>query len=165
MTYGPTLGALMTTTFAGSTPPRHRGRPSRRGRLAPRMVAVCAALAIAVTLAVAVGLASSAVARPVRIQPASPPQVVNAATADQPLKASVGPQLGPVSEVPHAKESVGPQLGPVSEVPGAAAAPSEESGFPWGAAAIGSGVALGLIGLAISRTRSRKRTGPAALSH
>jgi len=142
MPYGPTLGALVTTTFARSAPPRHRGRPSRRRRLAPRIVAVCAALVVAVTPAVAIGVAPSAVARPIT---APPRHVVSPGTADQPESDSGGPHLSGLR-------------------PAAAATPSESSGFAWGAVAIGSGLALGLFGLAMSRARSRKRTGPAALS-
>jgi len=143
MPYGPTLGALVTTTFARSAPPQHRRRPSRRGRLASRIVAVCAVLVVAVTPAVAMGVAPSADARPIK---APPRHVVSAAPANQPESDSRGPHLSGLR-------------------PAAAATPSQGSGFAWGAVAIGSGVALGLIGLAMSRARSRKRTGPAALSH
>jgi hypothetical protein len=157
MTYGPTLGALMTTTFARSAMARHSGRPSRSCRLAPRTVAVCAARVVAVTFAVAMGLAWSAAA-----VTAASPHVLNAATADQPL---AGPLAGRAQSLraADAKESGGSQLGPVRDVPDATVAPSEGGGFPWGAAAIG-GVALGLIGLAISRARIRTRPGPGALS-
>ena len=135
---GQLIGALTSTTLGRSAPPPRRSRPTRRhGELASRTVAVCTALAIAVTLAVAMGLASSAVARPAVQAP--PPNVVNAAAP-------------------------GPHLSGLRGMQDAAAAPSEDGGLPWGAAVIGSGVALGLIGLAISRARSRTRTGPAALS-
>jgi len=110
------------------------------------------ALAIAVILAVAVGPASSAVGG-----------------TDQPLKESGGPRLSGLREAPDPATGPGPHLSGLRGMQDAAAAPSaatpsEESGFPWAAAAIGSVVALGLIGLAISRARSRTRTGPAALS-
>jgi hypothetical protein len=136
----------MTTTVARTAPQRHPGGPSRSERLASRTVAVCTALAIVVTLAVAAELASSAVARPVVVAHGPTINGTAEATADQPLKQSGGPRLSGLRESPDT-----------------AVAPSEEGGFPWGAAVIG-GVALGLIGLAISRSRSRTRTGPAALS-
>ena len=161
MTYGPTLGALVTTTFARSAPPRHPSRPSRRGRLARRIVAVGAAVVVAVTLVVAMGLAPSAGARPIT----APPSIVaNTVTADQPPQESAGPHLSGLREMDQPlKESAGPHLSGLR--PAAAAIRSESSGLPWGVVAIGSGVALGLIALAISAGRSRKRTGPAALSH
>lgn len=159
MKYGQLIGALTITTLGRSAAPPRRGMPTRRhGGLASRTGAVCTALAIAVTLAVAVGLASSAVAAP-------PPHVANAATADQPPKGSGGPTLSGLREADEPlKKFGGPHLSGLREAPDAAAAPSEEGGFPWGTAAIGSGVALGLFGLAMSRGRTRKRTGPAALS-
>jgi hypothetical protein len=111
------------------------------------------ALAIAVILAVAVGPASSAVG-----------------STDQPLKESGGPRLSGLREAPDPATGPGPHLSGLrgkqdaAAAPSAATTPSEEGGFPWAAAAIGSVAVLGLIGLAISRARSRTRTGPAALS-
>jgi hypothetical protein len=120
--------------------------------LTSRTVAVYTALAILVTLAVAVG-ASSAVAsssnsggpRLSGLRPA-PDAAAAPTTADQP-------------------QSGGPRLSGLRPAPDAAVAPSDEGGFPWGAAAIGSVLALGLTGLGISRARGRTRPGPAALSH
>jgi len=152
MPYGQLLGALTVTTLGRSAPPPRGSRPMRRRRgLASRTVAVCTALAIAVMLAVAVGFASSALARPVVVAHGPTINGTAEATSDQPLKTTGGPRLSGLRESPAV-----------------AAAPSEESGFPWAATAIGSAVALGLTGLAISRARSRTRTdrpGPAALGH
>lgn len=152
MTYGPTLGALTITTLGRSTAPPRRSMPTQRHRgLASRAVAVCTALAIVVMLAFAAGFASSASASGGVVAHGPTINGTDEATSDQPLKTTGGPRLSGLRESPDV-----------------AAAPSEESGFPWAAAAIGSVVALGLIGLAISRARSRTRagrTGPAALSH
>jgi len=130
--------------------------------LTSRTVAVCTAL----TIAVALGLGSTALAAPQQ-------HPVNAATADQPQ--SGGPRLSGLRPAPDAAavpstadqaRSGGPRLSGLR--PSTAATASDSNGFPWGVAAIGSVVALGLIGLAmsrVSRARSRTQTGPAALSH
>ena len=102
-----------------------------------------------VMLVLALGLASSAVAS--SGVPTHGPTING--TAEATAEPTHGPTINGTAEAtaqPTAKDS--------------AVAPSEEGGFPWGVAVIGSLVALGLIGLAISRSRSRPRTGPAALS-
>jgi len=177
MTYGPTFGALTVTTLGRSTAPPRRSMPTQGHRgLASRAVTVCTALAIVVMLAFATGFASSASASVAVVSHGPTINGTEEATSAPTPKASVavvthGPTINGTDEATAdqpLRMTGGPRLSGLRESPDVAAAPSEESGFPWAAAAIGSVVALGLTGLAISRARSRTRagrTGPAALSH
>ena len=141
---GQLIGALTSTTLGRSAPPPRRSRPTRRhGELASRTVAVCTALAIAVTLAVAAGFASSAVALP-----AHGPTING--TAETTAAPTHGPTINGTAETtaqPSPKDS---------------AANGDDT--PWVLAAIGACLALGAIGVGISRRPSHRRTSPAAPS-
>ena len=144
MAYGQLLGALTITSLGGSAPPPRRSMPTRRhGGLASRTVAVCTALAIAVTLAVAAGFASSAIAKPTH-----------------------GPTINGTAEA-TAEPTHGPTINGTDEAT-AEATPKDPGAdgddTPWALAVIGTGLALGAIGVGISRRLNHSRTSPAAPS-
>jgi hypothetical protein len=145
MTNGSLLGAMLITTVAGSTEPPPRSRPPRRQRAVRRPLAVCAALVISVTLAIAAGFASSAIARPV---------VGGGPTINGTEEATAEPTHGPTIN--------GTDEATAEPTPKDPAADGDDT--PWALAVIGTGLALGAIGVGISRRLNHSRTSPGAPS-
>jgi hypothetical protein len=146
MTNGPLLGAMLITTVAGSTAPPPRSRPQRRQRAVRRPLAVCAALMISVTLAISAGFASSAIARPVVVGGGPTINGTDEATAEP----THGPTINGTDEAT------------AEPTPKDPAADGDDT--PWALAVIGTSLALGAIGVGISRRLNHSRRSPAAPS-
>jgi hypothetical protein len=146
MTNGPLLGAMLNTTVAGSTVAAPRSRLPRRQRFVRRPLAVCAALVISVTLAIAAGFASSAIA--------GAGVVGGGPTINGTAEATAEPTHGPTIN--------GTDEATAEGLPNDPAADGDDT--PWALVVIGTGLALGAIGVGISGRLNHTRTSPAAPS-